>query len=210
MKVEKWIEGISYYCRVLYKTNQRIIQLADLDCVKEMEELDDYFYEIAENIVTLIPCSANDKRVKLCTDDGIFDFIDELDFLENDIEEIFNKNMEVFHKIKIVRNKHEHVAHRIWVGFASSGTSSLVSVTYKHDEKLYKLSCEEFIEIIKEVNKLFDKIIERFKKFREDYMKNNKEEHPYLEKYSKIDFLRFNNIYNSNVLRDCSRAMHNL
>ena len=65
------------------------------------KEIVDYFYEIAENIVTLIPCSANDKNVKLNKEDGIFDFIDELDFLETDIEKIFKDNQEIFHKIKI-------------------------------------------------------------------------------------------------------------
>ncbi len=210
MKVEKWIEGISYYCRILYKTNQSIIKLADLNCVKEWTEVEDYFYEIAENIVTLIPCSANDKNVKLNKEDGIFDFIDELDFLETDIEKIFKDNQEIFHKIKMVRNKHEHVAHKIWIGFAGSGSTSLVHVTFEYENNTYELSCEEFIKIVQSVNILFDKIIEKFRKFKEDYDNNNEEPHPYLEKYADIKFGIFNNIYCSNVLRDCSRAMHNI
>ena len=56
----------------------------------------------------------------------------------------------------------------------------------------------------------FDKIIEKFRKFKEDYDNNNEKPHPYLEKYADIKFGIFNNIYCSNVLRDCSRAMHNI
>lgn len=210
MIIEKWIEGIAYYCRVLYKVNQKIIKLADLDCINEGQEAEDYFYEIAENIVTLIPCSANDSKVCLCERDGIFDFVNELNFLKKDIENIFEKNKEAFHKIKLIRNKHEHVAHKINVVASSSGTSSLISVTFDYEDNTYRLNCEEFINIMRDVNIMFNKIIECFREFKEEYDKNNPNSHPYLEKYSNINFLIFNNLYNSDVLRECSRAMHNL
>ena len=57
---------------------------------------------------------------------------------------------------------------------------------------------------------MFNKIIECFREFKEEYDKNNPNSHPYLEKYSNINFLIFNTLYNSDVLRECSRAMHNL
>ena len=57
-------------------------------------------------------------------------------------------------------------------------------------------------------NIIFDKIINELKLFATCYCENY-HTNPYFNKYCNLEFERFNNIYNSNVLKDCGRAMIN-
>lgn len=214
MNIPSWISEISYYFRVVYKLNQDIIRVVDLDCINEYSEAEDLFYEITEKMVNLIPCRADFNKefnIHIEENDGIFDFVGEISFLRDDITKIFDDNKEIFYKMKIIRNKHEHEhePHKINAESFISGTS-LIDIKFKYKDREYNLKSQEFINIVKKINEVFNKIINKFKEYKEVYDAENNESHPYLIKYSSIDYLKFNKIYDSNVLKECSRVIHEL
>lgn len=212
MNIPKWISEISYYFRVLYKLNQDIIRVVDLDCINEYSEAEDLFYEITEKMVNLIPCKANFNKefeISVEENDGIFDFVGEISFLRDDIIKIFDDHKEIFYKMKIIRNKHEHEPHKINANSFIESTSS-IDIKFKYNIREYDLKSQEFINIVKKINEVFNKIINKFKEYKEVYDSENNESHPYLIKYSSIDYIKFNKIYDSNVLKECSRVIHEL
>lgn len=206
-----WVNGISYYCRLLYKTNQNVLRLVDLDVYSDTEifKAEDLMYEICEALNILIPYQIIKDKVCIPTDKryyGILNFEADLKFLRSDIEELINNNAEGLFNIKTIRNKREHEAFNISANSFYSGNDTPIVAHFKYKENGYAIECETFINIIKEINIIFDKIISKF----DSYAKENIEryyEHAYYNKYSNLNFLRFNNIYNSSILRDCGRAM---
>lgn len=208
----QWVNGISYYCRLLYKTNQNVIKLSDLSANSQCEitEAEDLIYQICEAINILVPFQVdNNNSVFLATDKryyGILNFKEDIKFLYEELEKLVNKNQESLFSIKIIRNKREHEAFNILAESFYSGNDLPIIVNFKYRNKMYRIDCEKIINIMKALNVIFDKIINELElfaaRYREDYHVV-----PYFNKYCNLKFKRFNNIYNSNVLRDCSRAM---
>ena len=46
---------------------------------------------------------------------------------------------------------------------------------FEYEQENYEISCEEYIEIIKDINIMFDKIIMRLVEFKERYDQNHNE-----------------------------------
>lgn len=208
----KWVNGISYYCRLLYKTNQNILRLIDLSAYSQTEifKAEDLIYEICDALNILIPYQVdNDEEVYIPKNKryyGILNFENDLAFLHDDIQKIIEKNKDSLYIIKNIRNKREHEAFNISAKSFYSGNDLPIIVYFEYQGKRFGIESSNFLEIIKDINKIFDKIIYEFNTFAKNNI-DNFGENPYYRKYGKLNFERFNNIYNSNVLKDCSRAM---
>lgn len=211
----QWVNGISYYCRLLYKTNQNLIKLSDLNANSQCEasEAEDLIYQICETINILIPFKICDNNNSISLENdaryyGILNFEKDLSFLHEELEMLINANKESLFNIKRIRNKREHEAFNILAKSFYSGKDLLIIVNFKYKDKMYRIDCEEIINIIKNLNIIFDKIINELKLFAKCYCENY-HTNPYFNKYCNLEFERFNNIYNSNILKDCGRAMIN-
>lgn len=207
-KIPKWIDGISIYCKWLYETNQAIIKLTGLDCINNGEEMKKIFLDISHNIVKLIPCEADytSKKVRPATRDGIYNFFEEISFLEEDYNKIFSNHNDSLYKIKTIRNKSEHEPHNLKMASSYSGSSSHPNAVFQYNDVRYDVRTEDFIDIVIQLNTIFDKIIKELLKFKNDN-DNKYGDHPYLIKYTSLDYEVFSRVLKSNLLSDVGRAM---
>jgi len=209
-----WIDGIATYCQILDETNKMIIKLIGMDCIDYRNEMESYFSKIAHNISILVPYSVNDIKTKLCCSDGILLFSSELLFIKADYVKLLNDYSNIFFNIKNIRSKYEHEPHNIFAELLSSGTS-YPRATFKYlnnvknsgiIEKKFTVDSNDLILIIKVINGIFNKVIEELRRF---YFENHDkyENNLYFRKYTSLDFLRYNKLYDSNLLYDFSIAM---
>lgn len=207
-KFPRWIEGISIYCEWLYETNQAIIKLSGLDCINDAEKMRKLFLDVSHNIVKLVPCEADyvNKKVRPVKKDGIYNFIDEIKFLDEDYKSIFFNYNNCLYKIKIIRNKTEHEPHNLKMVSSYSGSSSHPNAVFEYDSVRYNVRTEDFIEIVILLNAIFDKLIKELEKFK--YNNNDKYgSYPYLEKYTALNFEIFNRVLKSDLLADVGKIM---
>ena len=207
-KIPNWVDGISIYCEWLYETNRLTIKLTGLDCINNSDEMKKVFLDVSHNMVKLVPCEADYKKqtVRPAPTDGVFNFSPELNFLKEDYEKLFFEYNGLLYKIKIIRNKSEHEPHNLKMPSSSSGSSSYPNVIFEYDGIKYDIKTEEFIDIIIKLNIIFDKIIFELKLFR-DANTEKYGEHPYLIRYTSLDYERFNKILKSNLLSDTGKII---
>ncbi len=217
--IPRWFNGIAIYCEWLYEVNKKIIELTGLDCINDRIKMEKLFLEISSNIMKLVPCKTDmkNRKAEQTRKDGILDFTSELDFLQDDYDDLFNKYNRALYKIKIIRNKYEHIPHKLKMMNSSSGSTSYPNVTFTYDngrkniyiydkDYNYDVKTEEFIEIVNLLNTTFNKIINELKKFRET---NDEKygDHPFLVKYTAINYEIFNRLFKCNLLSDIGKAM---
>lgn len=114
--------------------------------------------------------------------------------------------------MKLIRNKYEHEIHFVSFYSSSSGSDSLNAITLKYatpnkSGKIIKLTSDELILVVKDINILFDKIMENtldfIKKCEDDCFKQ-----VYENMYWRIRYSDYNKIYESDLLIKVSRAMN--
>ena len=197
----KWINGIGVYFFMLDKINIKLKQLIrnKFDTVEEVELL---FFDIAVDLNRLIPM----KYKKISYDDGILKFSNSLEFIKNDYNVLYKNHYQELIEINDVRNKFEHVPHVIrWTNYVGSnmsknitfindeynfdiieGNIDIIKKREKNNEKLkWKISTDEFVEIVIFLNEVFIKIQEKIKNY---FNNNDALEHPYIQKLISIDF----------------------
>lgn len=205
---------LNYYFELLKDINKKLIKIVGMDCINNYMNVNQAFYELAENIVVLVPCTINDKtkKIKFSKSDGIFNFRETFDFLENEIKNIIETSIDTFIKLKLIRNKHEHEPHFIYHYGSSSGSDSMTNITFKYNNSREKvevvtITSEELICFVKKINNLFDEIME----ITLDYINkcdDEKFKYVYINRYWRIKYSEYNEIYDSNLLIKISRAMN--
>lgn len=169
------------------------------DTIEEVELL---FFDIAVDLNRLIPM----KYKKISYDDGILKFSNSLEFIKNDYNVLYKNHRQELIEINDLRNKFEHVPHVIrWTNYAESnmsknitfindeynfdiieGNIDTIKKREKNNEKLkWKISTDEFVEIVIFLNEVFMKIQEKIKNY---FNNNDALEHPYIQKLIRIDF----------------------
>lgn len=203
-----------YYFELLRDANKELIKIVGMDCIGNTLELEQKFCELLSKIIVLIPCRIDEKtkKVKTVHKDGIFNFSDVFSDLEESIDNLVNKNSKVFYKIKFIRNKHEHELHFVNPYGASSGSDVKTNITLKYSnpknkKEIIELSTDELIKIMKSINNLFDDMMEQIL----DYLNHDKEDEKfndvYRNRYWRIKYSDYNEIYDSPILLKISRAM---
>lgn len=203
-----------YYFELLRDANKELIKIVGMDCIGNTLELEQKFCELLSKIIVLIPCRIDEKtkKVKTVHKDGIFNFSDVFSDLEESIDNLVNKNSKVFYKIKFIRNKHEHELHFVNPYGASSGSDVKTNITLKYSnpknkKEIIELSTDELIKIMKSINNLFDDMMEQIL----DYLNHDKEDEEfndvYRNRYWRIKYSDYNEIYDSPILLKISRAM---
>ena len=208
MKYSDWISGIRIYCETLVEANQQILKLVAMDCIDNSGNMEKLFLDISQNIIRLIPCKIprNTKDLVLVKQDGILDFIFEIDFLETDYDKLFLENKDSIYILKVIRNKTEHIPHKLKVRSSGSGNTSFSDVTFEFGDEKLKIDSKKIMMILIELNKIFIKIIEKLNKYRYT-LSEEMRDHPYFIKYGSLDFGRYNAIMGSNLLYDISKIL---
>lgn len=203
-----------YYFELLRDANKELIKIVGMDCVGNVLNLEQKFCELLSKIVILIPYTINgeERKIKLSQNDGILNFCNIFKNLDTRVFNIIDSNLETFKKIKLIRNKHEHELHFVNPYKASSGSEEKTNIVLKYNntkgkKEIIELTADELITIMKNINNLFDDMMEKIL----DYLKQNKEDEEFNEvyrnRYWRIKYSDYNEIYESSLLLKISRAM---
>lgn len=194
------------YFDTMYGLNQNLITLCGTDICDHMGEQERRMDELAIAVPRLVPYSFNKKAgiYEINKADGLMMFSDDIPFLREDYEIILQKHKTFLEKTKKVRNKLEHEMHSARIVAASSGSTSMFSVTYEAAEDELELWAIEIIAFAKDMNILFSKIQRLVK---QDMFEQKYYEHPYYRRLIRYDYADFNKIYESNLLQIVGKAM---
>ncbi len=218
---ESIFNAIYGYIDVLYTSNKRLIKLCGSDAIDDFNVGSKVILDLIQDIPRIIPyCSVNEKKVKLIKKDGLLEFDESLPYLKQKYEQIIINNKEVLIKIKKIRNKYEHKLHDAKIMSHYSGNDSWFKFglkvndaifnkeTNEHENVTYEyyIDSYELISLIKEVNELFDCIINDIS----NYAYLNQIDHPFFRKLSRIKFSNFNKIYESDILYEVGKVCNDL
>lgn len=203
-----WTSQVHKYFEVLYKTNQKIIELSGYEANRNWSIIEDLFVNISQNICKLVPyyMDRNERKIHLSErDEGIFCFKSSLLFLECDYKDLFKSNYDTFLNIKVIRSKSEHSLHEISFDSCYSGSTSLPEIVFNIKQELVEIKTEDIIKIIIDINNLFDKI-------RLDLIKiatDSENVTDYIIELTHFSFSKFNKILSSDMLKDIGRVTRN-
>lgn len=194
------------YFETLYNLNQNLIVLCGTDVYDHLGEQERRIDEVVMAIPRLVPYGFNKKTgaYEIEKADGLMKFSDDILFLEADYESILQKHKDFLEKAKKVRNKLEHEMHGARIVAATSGTTSMFSVTYEVSENDITLRAAEIIAFVKDMNILFSKIQELAHHFAQEHKYGD---HPYYQRLVRYDFADFNKIYDSDLLQILGKAL---
>lgn len=201
----KIANALSIYFETLYELNKHIVALRG-KC-KEDYRFDSYklVLDIIQDIPRLIPFSfnKNTQSLELNYHNGLLEFRDHLDFLEQDYAKILINHIVFLEKTRKIRNKAEHKMHAAVNTAYGFGTMCLFEYEFNVEDNTGNeisilIQAEEFIQLAQEMNMLFSKLQEQVKVWAEN---ENKTDYPYYKRLFRFDFINFNEIYKSNLLR---------
>ena len=131
------------------------------------------------------------------------EFIDEIPFINEDYRNILQRHYDLLKRIKRIRNKFEHKMHGARIVSSGSGSGSLFDATYQIGDEAFDLTANELISLAKDLNTMFTKIQRLVGRFAYE---QEKVDHPYYRRLIRYDFCNFNQIYESELLRNIGKA----
>jgi hypothetical protein len=160
----------------------------------------------------MIPYEYNKKSKKLELQDrnGLLEYKENISYLEQDYNNILNKNYEFLNNIRKIRNKYEHKMHGVKRKSSGSGTTSFfdfVFEVYSEEKKGFEdvsIEAEEFIKLFKMLNTLFSKMVKEIEKYSYE---SGKQQYTYYRRLNRFDFEEFNKLYESDLLRIFGKLM---
>lgn len=194
------------YFEALYNLNQNLIVLCGTDVYDHQGEQERRLDEVMMAVPRLVPYGYNKKagKYEIKNTDGLLQFSDDISFLREDYENLFQKHRAFLEKAVKVRNKLEHEMHGARIVASSSGTTSFFSVTYEVVESDIDLQADEIIACVKEINILFSKIQALV---HESARKHSYGDHPYYRRLVRCNYADFNRIYESSLLQIIGKAL---
>ena len=211
------INCIINYVEILNSININYFKLVSLDCIDNINELKRIYLDICVQtnmiIQTHIDRKINDitdlSRIKLSTENqGINKYKVDFDYLQYDIEIIFEKNKKLLNNMKIVRNKIEHDLDAISLNELYSG-GGICGIKLKIDNNIISIDSKDIEKLIISLNDLFYKMISDIDNY---ISKNDKKNyhHPFYNNLRRYRFDKYNDIIKSNLLYDVSNFINNM
>jgi len=199
--------------------NVDIISLCGL---KEYDQFGFYsgkIFDVIQNIPRIIPykyCKSK-KIYYIAKGDGLIEFEYALPFIKTDYETIFKKHYSFIVKVQKIRNKYEHKIHGakhiatdygnyILFGFIFEMLKEETKETKDNNEKAenpIEICAGEMLSFIKDINALFSKIQNEVKQ----YVFKNNNSALYYDRILRVDFMEFNEIYESKLLTSIGKIM---
>ena len=200
--------AVSGYFETLYDTNQKLIRLCGADIFYyRFMEFEKLTLDIVQDIPRLIPYFYDNKSkiLKLDNKSGLLEYKNEIQYIENDYQDILNQHSETLNKIRLIRNKYEHKMHDVKYQSSGTGTMSLFDIEFRVNNQHIKIYAGELIKLIKGLNVLFSKISQEISIYAQE---KQKQDYSYYERLSRFDFKDFNEIYESNIFRKIGKLMN--
>lgn len=204
--------ALSGYIQTLYSLNQKLIKLCGTDIIDKYEFSHVEVLNIIQGIPRMIPYEYNKKSKKLELQDrnGLLEYKENISYLEQDYNNILNKNYEFLNNIRKIKNKYEHKMHGVKRKSSGSGTTSFfdfVFEVYSEEKKGFEdvsIVAEEFIKLFKMLNTLFSKMVKEIEKYSYE---SGKQQYTYYRRLNRFDFEEFNKLYESDLLRIFGKLM---
>lgn len=195
------------YLETLYIMNQKLLRLCGTDAIDNFEFNSKEVLDIIQDIPRLIPYSYNNKSKVLEYDNrnGLLEFKDDIQYLSNEYDKILKENYTFLDKVRKVRNKYEHKMHGVKHVSSGSGSFSLFDFSFDVCGENIEVHASEFIKLIKLLNILFSKIVCEISTFAYE---NEKTDYPYYRRITRFDFLNFNELYDSDIVRKIGKVMN--
>lgn len=188
---------LSGYIETLYNLNQKLIKLCGTNVSVKYEFSHKEILDIIQDVPRLVPYSDVKGVLKLLNSNGLLEYRKKIPYLNEDYDKILNNNYEILDKIRKIRNKYEHKMHEIKRRSSISGKYSFFEFVFKVKDEMIKIGAKELVDLIKQLNVLFSKLIKDIIKNISDEEKTN---HPYYKRITRFDFENFNQIYDSELL----------
>lgn len=189
--------SLSGYIETLYNLNQKLIKLCGTNVSIKYEFSHKEILDIIQDIPRLVPYLSNNGVLESSNSDGLLEYRKEISYLSDDYNKIIKDNYEILNKTKKIRNKYEHKMHEIRRRSSISGKNSYFEFVFKVRGEIIKIEAKELIDLVKQLNLLFSKLIKDIKKYISEEDKSN---HPYYKRITRFDFENFNEIYCSELL----------
>ena len=211
------INGLVNYVEILNNININYFKLVSLDCINNMNELKKIYLDICVQTNMIIQTKTDRKkkditdlsRIELITEiQGINKYKVDFDYLQQNIEIIFEENKKLLNNMKITRNKIEHDLDAISLNELYSG-SGICGIKLKIDNNIISIASKDIERLIISLNNLFYKMISDI----DDYIsKNDKENyyHPFYNNLRRYRFDKYNDIIKSNLLYEVSNFINNM
>ena len=197
------------YFEVLYRLNKRIIKLCGV-VEPELGGIEKDVLDVIHDLGRVFPYSYNKKTNKLGLSmrDGLLEFSNIIPYLMNEYEALLNLHYEKINTIRKIRNKYEHKMHGVKINSVVVGAGyadiSFDMLQEFNDEEC-RINTTDFIEIIIGLNELFSKLSKEVVEWAED---TNKTEYMYYRKIARFDFMEFNDLYKSPVIKKIGKILY--
>lgn len=199
--------AMSGYIETLYVINQKIIKMCGIDVIINFEYCNKEILDIMQDIPRLIPYryDKNSGRLRLDYTSGLLEFNNDIPYLENYHNKILKDNYFFLDKIRKARNKYMHKMHGIRQRSSGSGTLHLFDFTFEIEQEDVQVTAGEFLQLIKQLNLLFSKIVHDIRVFA---YANKEDSYEFYRKLMRFDFKDFNDLYECNMLRKIGKIMY--
>lgn len=196
------------YFEELYGLNQDVIVLCGTNVfdLLEKREHTQRMDRVMITIPRLIPYKYDrgSKLYEISNTDGLMNFSEDIPFLAESYESIFQNHKDFLIKAKNIRNKLEHAIHNARIIGTGSTPSCLFRITYNVGKEQIDVKANEIISFVKDLNVLFSKIQSEVIQY---VRENPQNAHRYYIRITRYDFCNFNKIYESDMLSIIGKAM---
>lgn len=204
IEIKQWVKDIVIYFEFLNNINLKLFKLYSLDCWNDTASIEKYYLDISQDLFRLLPCSANIslKKIVLIESDGIFSINDGIEETKKDIKEFVLENNDILYTIKYIRNKAEHMPHKLKAeGFYSGSTGSDIRFSYENEN--LNINFNDLKNLVIKLNEIFIKIQNDLSKYQEQLSEKYKT-HPYWDYLKRMNFEIYNKLLLSENIYDIS------
>ena len=199
--------SIAGYIEILNQVNRNLIKACGYDAYIDINGmLRNRVLDIVQEIPRLTPYKFDDQKQHQVIHKGygLMEYQKEIPYLKSEYENILKANYDFLDKIRKIRNKYEHQMHKNRPSSSGSGTLILFDIEFDVNNELIKVSAGGFVKLIKGLNILFARLVDDIKTYA---FQNDKSDYYFYREITKTNFLDFNDIYKSELLRKIGTIM---
>lgn len=206
----KTANALSGYFEVLYCMNKKIIKLCGI-VETNLVGIEKDVLDVIHDFGRLFPYSYNKKIdiLELNMRDGLLEFKDTISYLVDEYSDLLKLNYEQINKIRKIRNQYEHKMHGVSVNTVVVGGAGYADISFDMSQGCMhqdgSISIEEFVKLVFGLNELFSKLSKEVAEWAE---KNNKTDYMYYRKITRFNFVEFNDLYKSPILKKIGKMLY--
>lgn len=148
MQDSKWIKGFPTYFIILQNINKLYFDLMNCS-IDDFEKAEEIIYFLSVQISRIVPLKGKKgtKEKALKYSDGILQLKDDVNFLKNDYDMLYNNCKKTILDLSDIRNKYEHEPHNIIaIRYISGNKEQIMDFLYKKYDAIFLLEYPQSIQ----------------------------------------------------------------